>query len=153
MNQKQITCCYFPTTILFVDDKLSFLKSLMLSLDKKLAYQLFNNPTQTLDFLHNNYKPGTFTDNWLSTLKNSDENNKTTHSLIDIDVFSIHKEIYNPDRFQEIAVVVVDYAMPDMDGLEFCQHLKDSQIKKLMLTGQLKMVGYLRHPHCNPKGR
>lgn len=64
------------------------------------------------------------------------EKDEFTHSFVDIDVFSIHKMMYIPDRFAEISVAVIDYAMPAMNGLEFCAATSDLPMKKIILTGQ-----------------
>jgi len=39
------------------------------------------------------------------------------------------------NRFHEQSVVIVDYMMPDLDGISFCRRLKKHPIKKIMLTG------------------
>ena len=47
------------------------------------------------------------------------------------------KQKYNqPQRHQDISVVIVDYDMPEMDGLTFCEELQGLPIKKIMLTGE-----------------
>jgi len=48
---------------------------------------------------------------------------------------SINK-ITDTGRYDEISVVVVDYDMPEMNGVEFCRNLKNPNIKKILLTGQ-----------------
>src|SRR6187402_2342488 len=38
-------------------------------------------------------------------------------------------------RVKEVSVLVVDYSMPSMNGIEFCEKVKNSSIKKILLTG------------------
>jgi len=57
-------------------------------------------------------------------------------TLTHIDINEIYKEIYNPERFTTPSVVVVDYAMPSMNGLELCASLSNPYIKRILLTGQ-----------------
>lgn len=38
-------------------------------------------------------------------------------------------------KVREVSVVVVDYSMPSMNGIEFCENIKNSSIKKILLTG------------------
>lgn len=38
-------------------------------------------------------------------------------------------------RIREVSVLVVDYSMPTMNGVEFCEQIKNSSIKKILLTG------------------
>lgn len=41
------------------------------------------------------------------------------------------------ERYNEISVVVVDFEMPELDGLNFCRQLKNPNIKKILLTGRV----------------
>jgi len=117
--------CYFPTTVLFIDDKKSFLEGISLNLPSNLSYRLFDSPIKTLDFL-NRYKPDPFTNRCLSQLE---------ENTFEININCIHKEIYRPERFEEIQVIVVDYAMPGINGLELCEKTS-THFKKILLTGE-----------------
>ena len=44
--------------------------------------------------------------------------------------------IHNPLRFEQASVIVVDYSMPDINGVDFCKRLKSPDICKILLTGQ-----------------
>ncbi len=52
-----------------------------------------------------------------------------------LDLSDICKTVQNKQRFRTPAVVVVDYAMPDMNGIEFCQKIQRIPCKKVLLTG------------------
>ncbi len=135
MDKNTIACCYFPTTVLFLDDKIDELTGIKISLQRNLVCKLYRDPLTALRYLTNEYQPKPFFKRWVSNLKDIDRENDPTHSYIDIDLYAIHREIYATDRFEEISVVIVDYDMPKMNGLEFCKKIKNSSIKKLMLTG------------------
>src|SRR5690606_34491411 len=55
----------------------------------------------------------------------------------------------NGSRFQTCSTVIVDYSMPEMNGLEFMASLKNPYIKKVLLTGQadseLAVKAFNRH--------
>lgn len=38
-------------------------------------------------------------------------------------------------RVREVSVLVVDYSMPSMNGIEFCEKINNSAVKKILLTG------------------
>jgi CheY-like chemotaxis protein len=59
-----------------------------------------------------------------------------TRHVIDVSLDMIHREVHNEHRFEQVSVVVVDYDMPEIDGLEFCRNLKNKAIKKILLTGK-----------------
>jgi CheY-like chemotaxis protein len=44
--------------------------------------------------------------------------------------------VLNKQRFDIPAVLVVDYAMPQMNGVELCEALQNIPCKKILLTGQ-----------------
>ena len=132
MNTQKISCCYFPTTALLIDDNNRFLSGLCFDIDiKKVVLQLYDKPLVALQALKD-YKPNPITNRCLLR----PEERHRDHRNIDVDIRAIHEEMYNPNRFNEISVIVVDYSMPGMTGLELCQQLKNSPIKKILLTGE-----------------
>lgn len=53
-----------------------------------------------------------------------------------IDLAGIYQRVTQAERFDIPTVVVVDYFMPQMSGLEFCAALQDLPCRKILLTGQ-----------------
>jgi CheY-like chemotaxis protein len=136
MQNLSIPTCYFPSTVLFLDDNRDFLLNFVLQLDEGLAYRIFDNPTKALNYLHNKHLEFSFLEN--NCAGEYDKAKKTQFANGDLsdEIAAINAEVYNPNRFAEVSVVVVDYAMPGMDGLEFCRRIENPKIKKILLTGQ-----------------
>ena len=140
MLRSNICCCYYPTTVIFIDDNESFLNNILLDLDENMISRSFTNPQKAIEYLQQ-YPLFTFSKRYLRSLKNSKnpdefDYSNVEHGYIDIDIFNIHKEIYNPNRFDSVVVVVVvDYAMPEMKGLDVCRALKKWPFKFVLLTG------------------
>ncbi len=124
---------YYPSQVILVDDDSDFLDAVSLILPRDLSFRLFQSARQALTHInaaqhhselirrvYSSYKTGPF------------DSDTLTH----IDINEIYKEIYNPDRFTTPSVVVVDYSMPSMNGLELCASLKNPYIKRILLTGQ-----------------
>lgn len=136
MHHFSIPTCYFPSTALFLDDSHDFLLNFVLQLDEGLAYRIFDTPRKALDYIHNKRcELELISQHCLSEYKQA-KSYPLTNQTVNLDLAAIHAEVYNPHRFSEISVVVVDYAMPGMDGLEFCRRIENSNIKKILLTGQ-----------------
>lgn len=136
MQHFSIPTCYFPTTAVFIDDSRDFLLNFVLQLDEGLAYKIFDSPLTALDKIHQQRcELDLLSQRCLSEYTEA-KNCPLTNQTINLDLATIHAEIYNPNRFAEISVVVVDYAMPEMDGLSFCRRLGDTNIRKILLTGQ-----------------
>lgn len=53
-----------------------------------------------------------------------------------MDISLLKTQVYDSNRFKHVAVAVIDYDMPEKNGLEFVRSLGDSQIKIIMLTGK-----------------
>ncbi|RUQ90432.1 response regulator [Legionella septentrionalis] len=136
MQSFSIPTCYFPSTAIFLDDSRDFLLNFVLQLDEGVAYRIFDNPQRALDYIHNKSCEIELLNH--SCLQEYKEAKKwpQTHLADNLDLAAVHAEVYNPHRFSEISVVVVDYAMPGMNGLEFCRRIENPNIKKILLTGQ-----------------
>ncbi len=132
MQAKQLSLCYFPTKVVIVDDNIDFINSISSGLTDLIKTENFDDPKKALNYLSNDYKGTTYLERCIQ----ADEDAHVDHMVIDLNVRSIHKEIYNPQRFAEISVLVVDYAMPGMDGLELCEKINNKNLKIIMLTGE-----------------
>lgn len=126
---------FFPTTVAFVDDSASFLASLTLRLDSQLAFRLFDSPFAALVALNGAAAVPPMVEQFFSLYRHRGEASYARH-VIDVNLDKIHREVHNEQRFEQISVVVVDYDMPEMDGLEFCRNLRNPAIKKILLTGK-----------------
>jgi len=121
---------FHPTTVIFVDDNESFLKSLDLELPTHWAYRLFAEPEKALDFLNQPPPLAPLVDRCFVHSRD-----RTGDRSMTLDITMIEQEINHLARFARNSVVMVDYSMPLMNGLEFCSELTDPYIQKAMLTG------------------
>jgi CheY-like chemotaxis protein len=134
MQHFSIPTCYFPSTVLFVDESHDFLLNFVRQLDENLSYRVFLSPFAALECIQKKRcELDLLSQRCLSEYTEA-KNCPLTNYTINLDLAAIHAEIYNPHRFTEISVVVVDYAMPGMNGLEFCRCLEETKIKKILLT-------------------
>ena len=127
---------YFPTQVVMVDDDPDFLDGISLMLDKNLSYRLFQSASEALDYVNKSHQQVSLLERCYSNYKTGPQE---SDSLSHVDIGKLHKEIFNSARFQTSATVVVDYSMPEMNGLEFLMGLKNPFIKKVLLTGQADM--------------
>ncbi len=131
----QIHPIFFPTTTVFVDDSRPFLESLSLQLDPDVAFALHHSAYKALERINSRSRIKPFTQGYFSR-HSYDQEFAQSSCVIDIDVDKIHHEVYNRSRFEECSVVVVDYVMPEMTGVEFCRQIKLPGVKKVLLTGR-----------------
>lgn len=127
---------YFPTQIVLVDDDPDFLEGVSLMLNKDLAYKLFQSASQALDYVNQAHLHVNFLQRCYTSYKTGP---LASDALSHIDIGKLHLEVLNGQRFQTCSTVIVDYSMPEMNGLEFLMELKNPYIKKVLLTGQADM--------------
>ncbi len=134
-QQRSISPFYFPTTVVFVDDSRDYLANLSLQLDSRLAFRLLDAPCQALAAINGSPESELLNERYFAPYRYREEMS-SHHHVIDLDLDKIHREVHNEYRFQQVSVVIVDYDMPEMNGLEFCAKIKDPAIKKILLTGK-----------------
>lgn len=135
-----ICLCYHPTKILFIDDNKVYMERVMLSLRNNSSFINFTEPLKSIHYLNECYNQSSFIQN--CSIK--PDLNKIEDAELDrlifseIDLRSIQKEIMRPERYNEIAIAIIDYAMPDMDGLTLSLALKKiyPMLQIILLTGE-----------------
>lgn len=126
-----IPCCFHPTRVIVIDDNYEFLCALDAILSRESAtYHYYRVPQRALADI-NQLQPNPFPQRYVL---NADEE-AWEHRRLDVNIFELHQEVYRPERFAEVSVVVVDYSMPDFNGLDFCRQIQDKNIQKILLTG------------------
>ncbi len=121
---------HHPTTICLVDDNQSFLDSMILEMPSMWACRAFTDPHAAAEFLNQPIGLPPLAERCLSR-----ETSTGSDAVIHIDLGLIEQEVNHPDRFRRISVLVADYAMPSMNGLELCAAARDPHLRKAMLTG------------------
>jgi CheY-like chemotaxis protein len=125
----------YPLTVAIIDDDSLFLEALTSLLEKQYPLKIFNTPLSAVDFFET-YTP------LLSSLKlirgctELENYDVSGHLPIDLNLTVSKELISNPLRTEELSVLIVDYNMPGMNGLELCRKLKSFPMKKILLTGE-----------------
>lgn len=128
---------YHPTTVLVADDEALFLQSFEYSYGDQFLCRLERSPEAAIDvLLHSTkiwQKNCTFqrpltekADAWLSP----------DDFVVQLQASAGTEWMQNPARFSTVSVVIVDYVMPSMSGIDLCRRIKDLPVKKILLTGR-----------------
>lgn len=130
---KFLSVYQYPTLTVLVDDSRSFLDSLDFQLNPQMARKVFSDTQAALDWLHHAYRHADINPVHASSHEQSEffERHSTSY-----DLGRIYRNVLNRKRFDIPTVLVIDYAMPQMDGMEFCRAVQDFPCKKILLTGQ-----------------
>lgn len=118
-----------PKRVAYVDDKGQFLDVLRMSLSRKSARQFFDSPATALEQLKYEIR------NWKSVQE------LLTDRVAGAEIAglaSVYITGYFNDwrRFHMTTVLVVDYGMPSMNGLEMLRQLGPWPGRKVLLTGE-----------------
>jgi FixJ family two-component response regulator len=127
---------YFPTQTVLVDDDPDFLDGISLMLNKQLSYRLFQSASDALKYVNEAHLHCDIVQRCYSSYKTGPfDSDSITH----IDIGKLHHEVLNASRFMTCSTLIVDYSMPQMNGLEMLMNLKNPYIRKVLLTGQADM--------------
>lgn len=116
---------FHPTTVCFIDDNYGFTQSLLLTIPDDLYLKSYLSPEEALDEINAGHPRPPLADLCFSK----------QGSLIQLDLNILEEEIKHIDRFKRISVLLIDYAMPTMNGLDFCAQLNDRDMRRVLLTG------------------
>lgn len=129
----EIPCCIFHTKLLILDDNKDFIEGVQFALSSKNKSIGITNINAARDIIFENK-------NWVNKLLGNGVSRAfdtdSTKFAVEMDISSLHKVIYDPNRFNHIAILIIDYDMPDMNGLNFIRSLGNHRLKIIMLTGK-----------------
>lgn len=124
-----------PTLTVLIDDNQSFLSSLALQLNPQMACKSFHDPLAAIDWLHNAHQLSAQNKREFIGTSFDEESDSLGKCTASIDSDKIVQTVLNQQRFGIPVVLVIDYAMPQMNGVEFCQAIQSLPCKKILLTG------------------
>jgi DNA-binding NarL/FixJ family response regulator len=129
--------CYFhPTPLIFVDDDSLLLDSMQTRLHSRFNIKKFYSPTKAIDFIKK-YQDSPKIKNCSDLCIQYSEDfviEEKRPAVMNLAAMAHH--LLNPKRFEIISVIVVDFAMPDMTGVEFFEKINALDCKKIMFTGE-----------------
>ncbi|OAI50513.1 hypothetical protein AYO37_01015 [Opitutia bacterium SCGC AG-212-L18] len=123
----------FPTTILFLDDDINYLKHLSLHLPHdRFSFRLYNNPEKAFDYILTNYKTTSDQKNYW---RPADPIHLDSH-VVEINIPILYQKCFDQNRFHALSTVIIDYDMPSINGLDFLEKIQFPGIQKILLTGE-----------------
>jgi CheY-like chemotaxis protein len=140
MAKRNIPCIYYPTTVVFVDDNKSYLQNIGYNIGRHILAKTYSDPEEALLYIQKSIEKNHPLKNIVTVDEESSSHSHTSTQVpLQYNISKIYEHIYEKNRFSEISVVAVDYAMPIMNGEEFSRKLrsiKESFVKIIMLTGE-----------------
>jgi len=113
---------YHPTTTVLVDDSDSFLRSLSFQLDPAQPNISFHDTVAALEWFGRSVRSAD-----LPLLVNFDDPHQSSDRRnVTVDMARIWRISAQPKRFTIPSVLVVDYSMPQMDGVQAAREIAKS---------------------------
>jgi CheY-like chemotaxis protein len=136
MDKKEILPYFHPTQVVLVDNDVNFLGNLSLQLDADLAYLLFDSTEKALHYINDRENRVPSASRFFRPIAQAGQPvERGPSAAMQLDFDAIAQEMFFSNRFSRISVAMVDYAMPQMNGLELCRRIRDPSIKKILFTG------------------
>lgn len=126
---------FHPTRVAFIDDDRTFLSFFPRSLGAGVPFSTYDSPRKLLADLaagrietRIDLKCWTSYDGYLADHEHE--------HLLGLDKTMFFMRVFARQRFGTLSVAVIDFDMPEMDGLELCHALSHLPCRKILLTGQ-----------------
>ncbi len=130
MHRPEVNLFQHPTTTIYVDDSTAFLYSITLAVDLP-PFRSFSDPFAALAFIEEFKQQYEFSSLEEAHALAHDQSSKLSASYHQL----VSKKLADKMRFAEPSVLVVDYSMPQLNGLDLCSRITNPYIKKVLLTG------------------
>lgn len=125
---------YYPTKIVWVDDDEVLLQASTEIFSDANEIQTFSSPISCLHFF-STYVPFLKTVPFLRGKVECDDYDTINHFPVDINSELFERLPMQLERKNEVSIIIIDYRMPLMTGIELCRQLKHVPAKKILLTG------------------
>jgi CheY-like chemotaxis protein len=124
--------------VVVLDDDPTFLDSFTFRLGERFLCRAFARSRAALAHIRANTLSPPRASHCLSHYSESTTNEDWSPAdrTVTVRPARIRDLVHDANRFAEISVLVVDYDMPDLDGLAVCRALNESPVRRIMLTGK-----------------
>lgn len=129
MSIYKLPICYYPTISVFIDDEISFLEALKDRFQEQMPMQCFHDAKQAIGFIKSQQLDKSY-ENFLS---NSED--LFLQQKFNLNIAAIYQQIFDKDRYHKISVLVLDYTLPNLTGLDIAKQFENNHFKKILLTG------------------
>lgn len=124
--------CQYPTTTVLIDDDSLFLKTVTPRVAATALIRSFDKPLEALNYLNQYSYVDILKEKYIHILEPDNLNEVRTS----IEYGKIHNELNNTKKYENISTLIIDYDMPEIDGLRLCEMLNEQKImcSKVLLT-------------------
>jgi CheY-like chemotaxis protein len=121
---------YYQSAMMMLDDDPAFMQAVSFLFEGIYSLRTYLNPWDFISDYKKDYEKNSFN----QILKYAD-GVSTGDAVVNLNIADIYKLAVDAAHQEMINVIIVDYHMPDMNGIELCKMLEGYPVKKILLTG------------------
>lgn len=121
---------WYTAAVLLVDDDEGYLDALSSLLSTERKVYTCSSHREALALLE---RSKALSRNFMR--RSTDQSTDPHEHLVAIDASRVTSLAQEPRRYEEIALVIADYSMPDGDGLSLCRAMLEYPCRRILLTG------------------
>lgn len=140
-----ISLFYYQLKILFIDDDKDLLDTFLLLFP---AAQITTSPLDAIEIINKHR----YIENFIHDLSFNSEIDINDENSLSIVKFTLNNLIAissSIEKYHVPTIIVVDYSMPEMNGLEFCNKINNSLAMKILLTGKYDISNAIKALNSN----
>lgn len=120
----------YPTSTVIIDDDSVFLKTLSQEIANSNLIKTFSKSNDGVKYIDKHSNAHLFNIQYFKIL----DNEHSSEIKISIKYGKIHEEINNFEKYNNVSTVIIDYDMPETDGLSLCKSLNNNLYKVLLTS-------------------
>ncbi|MFN8769792.1 MAG: response regulator [Neisseriaceae bacterium] len=128
----QTPIIYYPLKVLCIDDDPSILEILKSNLDKHYSVSTFSSANEVLSQLDKIYSKPTIEEYFKKIINKSGNDEGSLQLELKIEEITDLSETHS--NHEKSCIIICDYRMPDINGIEFFKKLAHLNVKKILLT-------------------
>lgn len=134
MSMNNLPVFFYHPTVVCIDDDQLMVDSLTGLLGGEYLIKTFTAVKPFLDLI-SLYKPYLSDALFLRNFSESEFSDRALYSVTELKIDKILDLVNDDNKYADIAVLVTDYLMPEVDGYELCKRMVGYDFKKFLLTG------------------
>lgn len=134
--ENSVPIFYWPTSIFLVDDDESFLNSFQQSLATVFRVKASTRPMEGINVVNNQSKLIALED--FAKVSDDEDNIDDKINVIKSHLGEIVKQKDDEKKYDIISVVIMDYNLPQNNGLFYIKNIENNLVRKILLTGYAK---------------
>lgn len=142
-----IPILFYPLKVLFVDDNNDVLASYKDNFTDKFPMAVTNSPITALSMLQKNNYPQLLLQNICESQPTTIDEGEQEHlqNLLNV----VNRIAKDPSKYNNYQILITDYDMPEINGIDLCNKFSNTPVIKILLTGKYDLSSAMKARNNN----